>query len=480
MVMLQLLLCAVAVVVQPARLVPVKVQSRTKALGLSSKPALGLRPRHPLRQEPVLSQKSRIHSRVNQDHDNLQRPDPTPHLDTYQVERRKTSTPKKFAMIIATTYLALSSGLIATAAEATEEITKKDGWFQSIINVLENSILGIDEYLHNMGVEQSTGLSIIIVTLIVRTLVLPLNFASLKSSALMQAISPRMKEIQAKYKDDQETQGALILQVYQKAGVNPLAGLVPAFAQIPIFIAFYRALSNLAKDDKLSESFFWLPSLEGPTFTSQNLDWLTKGWEGINPPLGWHDTLAYLALPALYVIGQSASQKLLAPPQPEGSENPAGGFTKFLPLLIGYFSLNVPSALILYWVVSNIYSVGSSLATRALLANDPKVAELKELMAAPMIIQDEEEETPDASTLFPPASAASSQAYPPRDISASSSMSSQTQEDRSSRGSRFRELKSKESGNWEEEVVEQKPESVSQRGAKFRELRAKEESANDE
>eukprot|EP00468_Gymnochlora_sp_CCMP2014_P003139 CAMPEP_0167759966 /NCGR_PEP_ID=MMETSP0110_2-20121227/11321_1 /TAXON_ID=629695 /ORGANISM="Gymnochlora sp., Strain CCMP2014" /LENGTH=437 /DNA_ID=CAMNT_0007646419 /DNA_START=93 /DNA_END=1406 /DNA_ORIENTATION=- len=374
------------------------------------------------------------------------------------------------ARVASTTALvSIAAALAARADEVAAEVSKNDGWFGKIVSGVETGILGIDQFLQNQGIEQSTGVAIILFTILVRTLVLPLNFASLKSNSMMQAIQPRMKEIQTKFKDDQETQGALILQLYQKAGINPLAGLIPAFAQIPVFLAFYRALSNLAKDDKLSSPFLWLPSLEGPTFSEQNLNWITKGWVGLTPPLGWHDTLAYLSLPVLYVIGNSLSQKLLAPPTPAGDDGAAAttnAFTNFLPLLIGYFSLNVPSALLLYWTVSSLYSVGSTVVTRAVISKDPKVLELKELMSAPMVVEDAP-----PSPFNPPSSTDSTEPIAPAPFS-SATPTIETSS-RSDRGARFRALKAKEAGE-EVEVADTSSATAYARGTRFRALKESE------
>merc|ERR1719291_711454 len=86
-----------------------------------------------------------------------------------------------------------------------------------------------------------------------------------------------------------------IAEVYQNEGVNPLAGCIPAIIQLPVFIGLYRAVLSLAKENKLDESFLWLPSLEGPTYgadPASGSDWILKGWEGGVPTLGWEDTLA--------------------------------------------------------------------------------------------------------------------------------------------------------------------------------------------
>jgi len=130
---------------------------------------------------------------------------------------------------------------------------------------------------------------------------------------------------------------------------------------IPVWIGLYRALSNVANEGLLTEGFFWIPSLAGPTTIAarqngQGISWLFPFTDG-HPPLGWSDTLAYLVLPVLLVISQYISAQVMQPPQSnDPSQQGAQAVTKFLPLLIGYFALSVPSGLSLYWLTNNILS----------------------------------------------------------------------------------------------------------------------------
>jgi membrane protein insertase, YidC/Oxa1 family, C-terminal domain len=157
-----------------------------------------------------------------------------------------------------------------------------------------------------------------------------------------------------------------IAQIYQTNEVNPLAGCVPSLLQIPIFIGLYRAVLTLAKDDKLNEPFLWLPNLEGPTYgadPAHGADWLFQGWSNGAPMLGWEDTLAFLTIPVVLVLSQSVSMNLMAS---KDQEQPA--FLKFLPLLIGWFSLNVPAALGIYWVANNFITTALTLQIRSTFA----------------------------------------------------------------------------------------------------------------
>ena len=90
-----------------------------------------------------------------------------------------------------------------------------------------------------------------------------------------------MKELQTKYASNPDVMNQKIAELYQANDVNPLAGCLPSLVQIPVFIGLYRAVLTLAKEDKLDESFFFLPSLEGPTYgadPAHGSDWILHGW----------------------------------------------------------------------------------------------------------------------------------------------------------------------------------------------------------
>ena len=105
--------------------------------------------------------------------------------------------------------------------------------------------------------------------------------------------------------------------------------------------------------------FFWIPSLGGPTSVGGGFSWLFPLKDGA-PPIGWSNALAYLSLPAALVVSQYVSQKIITPaPQ---SDDPAQQNTqailRFLPLMLGWLSLSVPSGLALYWITNNVITTG--------------------------------------------------------------------------------------------------------------------------
>lgn len=294
-----------------------------------------------------------------------------------------------YASAIATAVM-LSPG-IAWAEQAAAPLSPfqkvdKTGVIGGAASIIESGIELAHNGLSNAGLTSNTyGISICLFTLLIRTLTLPLTQAQLESTTKMQQIQPLTKKIAALYpkKNQEEQKQRLTAELYQAAKINPLAGCVPALVQIPVFISLYRALTNLCAEDKLSEGFLWLPSLEGPIYGASTSNWFSSIFSG-NPALGWPDTLAFLSLPAILIATQTASSRIMQPqtgpgktPQEQASQN----VIKFLPFLIAGFSINVPAGLSVYWIVNNVVTTAITLAVRSGLKTEDLPAEAVKLMA---------------------------------------------------------------------------------------------------
>lgn len=247
---------------------------------------------------------------------------------------------------------------------------KKAGFFQFFATVLEAFLKGIDGVLEFAHVPYSYGFSIILLTILVKVGTFPLSKKQLESNMQIQALQPRIAKLKEQYADDQEQLQLETAKLYKVAEVNPLAGCLPAFVSLPIYIGLYRSLTQAAEEGLLTEGFFWIPSLAGPTTIAARQAGTGSAWlfpfENGAPPIGWHDASLYLVLPALLIASQYASQKILAGQQQQSQENQsANAIIKFLPLMIGWFSLNVPAGLTLYWFTNNLLSVGQTAFLRA-------------------------------------------------------------------------------------------------------------------
>ncbi|MEW5297210.1 MAG: hypothetical protein WDW36_000434 [Sanguina aurantia] len=259
--------------------------------------------------------------------------------------------------LAATTALQLvtaSDSLTAAAAVAVAPERAGAGWLAPLVNTLEKTLYVIQAQLELLHVPYSYGFSIILLTLVVKLLTFPLTKTQVESSLAVQSLKPRIDMIKSRYGEDKDKISKETSALYKEAGVNPLAGCLPSIATIPIFIGLYNSLTNVANDGSLAtQGFFWVPSLAaGPRLR------LAVPPRRRGPPIGWHDALSYLSLPALLIVSQWLSSSIISPPVDPNDENAQTGklITSLLPLMIGYFSLNVPAGLSLYYLSNSVLS----------------------------------------------------------------------------------------------------------------------------
>ena len=172
------------------------------------------------------------------------------------------------------------------------------------------------------------GVAIIILTIIVRLLLFPLTFKGMKSMKRMQQLSPRMKKLQAKYKNNKEKLNKEMMALYRKNRVNPLGGCLPMLLQIPVFFALYSALSS-AVELRHAPFMFWISDLSQP-------DGL-----GITPLL----------------MGASMYFQQKLTPQTAMMDPTQAKVMQMLPFIFTIFTFTFPSGLTLYWVTSNVLSI---------------------------------------------------------------------------------------------------------------------------
>src|SRR5690625_1324113 len=192
----------------------------------------------------------------------------------------------------------------------------------------------------------SYGLAIVIVTIIARLILVPLNVKQLKSTKAMQDIQPLIKEIQEKYKSkDANTQKKLQeeqMALFQKHGVNPLAGCLPIFVQMPILIAMYHAI--MRTEAIKQGTFLWFE-------------------------LGSPDP--YFILPLIAGGATFFQQKLMMADNPGGQQaGPMQMMLYIMPIMITVMSMFFPSALALYWVVGNVFMVAQTIFIRRPMMQD--------------------------------------------------------------------------------------------------------------
>ncbi|CAG9467601.1 unnamed protein product [Pedinophyceae sp. YPF-701] len=263
--------------------------------------------------------------------------------------------------------------LADVAAQAADSPATKTDWLTPLGDGFETVLTTIEAQLAARGVPYAYGWSIIALTLVVKVLTTPLTKQQVESSLAMQELKPRVDAIRERYGEDKDRVSRETSILYEEAGVNPLAGCLPTLATIPIFWGLFRSLSNIsAKGEFAGAGFYWIPNLTGPTSVAERASgagtaWLFPFVDG-QPPIGWEDAAKYLVLPVGLVIMQYISTSILSPPVDEEDENQKATaiLVKLLPLMLGWFALNVPSGISLYYFSNTVLTTAQQIYLRKL------------------------------------------------------------------------------------------------------------------
>jgi len=273
--------------------------------------------------------------------------------------------------------LADAEPAVRMTAEAVKAASGELGWWDTYIKTVEDGIFTVHDFLAGMGVPGAYGLSIFLFVLAVKIVTLPLNWKQLATSAGMKSMKPQQEIVKKWYGDNTDLLNVETGALFEKFDVNPLAGCLPSLAQIPVFLGVYYSVTSIAKAQVYSEGFLWLPSLSGPIADrSQGLSWLTENWANGAPPLGWHDTLCYLTIPAILVCTQTAALYLLGSfeaLEESGDKNSqtTGYVLRLLPFMLGWFAMNAPAGLGVYWIFNNILTTATTVAVKKLVEKPP-------------------------------------------------------------------------------------------------------------
>jgi YidC/Oxa1 family membrane protein insertase len=201
----------------------------------------------------------------------------------------------------------------------------------------------------------SWGGAIIALTVAMRTLLIPLTYKQLKGMRALQALQPQIKEIQAKYKNDKQRMQQEMMRFYQENKVNPFASCIPLIAQLPVFITLFYVLQHDLRFDicgqtakvcsevppgNWGESFLFIPDLTA------------KATGGV-----------LIALLILYVGTQLISGLVMAVTADKSQRT----LMFVLPLIFVPFIISFPAGLILYWITTNIWTIGQQFVVQKLI-----------------------------------------------------------------------------------------------------------------
>ena len=197
----------------------------------------------------------------------------------------------------------------------------------------------------------SFGLAILLTTIVVKIVLFPLVNSSFESMSKMTKVQPKMKEIQERFAADKERQQQEMMKLYQAEKVNPLAGCLPAFAQIPVFWSIYKTLS--LSIDMRHAQFMGVADLAAPDPTNLfNLFGLLPYDPTHIPLIGSFLHLALL--PIIYGVSLFATQSL----SPQATDPTQRLIFRFMPLFMTFIFAPFAAGLLIYYIWSNLLSFG--------------------------------------------------------------------------------------------------------------------------
>lgn len=208
------------------------------------------------------------------------------------------------------------------------------GWFWFMTQPFFYILHWLYVHIGNMGI------SIILLTILIRTLVFPLTNTSYRSFAKMKKVTPQIMELRNKHGADKKKLQEEIVELYSREGVNPMAGCLPILIQIPIFFSLYKVFF-VTIEMRHAPFFGWIQDLSAPDPTS------VFNLFGLIP----YDPPSFLMIgvwPCLMLVGQLIQKELNPPPQDKMQRD----MMRFFPFFITYLMSGFASGLVVYWTFS--------------------------------------------------------------------------------------------------------------------------------
>lgn len=219
-----------------------------------------------------------------------------------------------------------------------EWFLRADVWYVKLCGLVLNLLNMFFSWIPNYGV------AIILLTLLVRLITLPLSINQTRQAAKLAVHQPEIRKIQEKYKGERQKLQAEIMAYYQRQGINPMApllGCFPLLLQMPVFIALFNVLGRAVE---LHEApfFLWINDLSRPDVV----------WAGLKIPFLF--PVGLTILPFLMAATMWVQMKLTI------KDPNQKAMIWLMPIIMFVFSGSFPSGLVLYWTISNIFTIGQT------------------------------------------------------------------------------------------------------------------------
>jgi YidC/Oxa1 family membrane protein insertase len=221
-----------------------------------------------------------------------------------------------------------------------------DIWNLIAMQPMMNTLIVLTHYLFN-----SFGLAIIVVTILVNAAMLPLTLKQVHASKAMQALQPKLAELQKKYAKDKQRLAQEQMKMYKESGVSPAGCLLPLLIQMPVWIALYQSIMRvLAVIPEnllgLSEYLYSWPIVYSTLPLTDKFLWLN---------LASGDMLLAILVGGTMWVQQKMTMTPSADPK---QQQQASMMLWLMPMMFAFLTLSFPSGLALFWVTSNLVRIG--------------------------------------------------------------------------------------------------------------------------
>ncbi|HML50626.1 MAG TPA: membrane protein insertase YidC [Propionicimonas sp.] len=232
-------------------------------------------------------------------------------------------------------------------------------------------LVGFHNLLTTLGMPTDSGwtwtLSIVLLTVVIRTALIPLFVKQINSSRNMQLLQPKAKALQEKYGDDRERLGQETMKLYKDEGVNPMASCLPLLLQMPIFLALFYVLNSVARTPEAPLGQFFIDS---PALTASLHDATIFGapisatfWplaaDGLGATQWVAATLVVLMTIVLFITQLQLLRKNMPP---EALTGPMAQQQKMMlylfPVMYLFMGVNIPIGVLIYWLTTNLWTMG--------------------------------------------------------------------------------------------------------------------------
>ncbi len=231
-----------------------------------------------------------------------------------------------------------------------QDLVMQFGWTGWLSKLLLLCLIGIHSAIQHISPEWAWGWSIVTITIFIKLLTYPLTAIQVKSAKRMSQIQKPLAELKERHKDNPQKLQTEMMELFKKNKVNPAAGCLPMFIQLPVFLSFYSMLRTAS--EMRFASFLWMHDLSAADTVLRI------------------STFPVNVLPVLMTLTTFVQMRMTPSPTTDSVQKQ---MFQFMPFMMLFFFYSMPSGMILYWICSNLCTIAQQFITNR-SKDDPAAA----------------------------------------------------------------------------------------------------------